>query len=203
MKTETWELDGLRLWLARLGDLEAGEWPRLYAQMDGKRQERCRRYRRQTDQKRCILADALAREALCRGTALPPENVTFGKEPGGKPYATGLDKHFSLSHSGSLVLCAVADFPVGADIQRARPVPESLTHRLERAGYRGSSEEDFFAWWVRQEAAGKLEGTGLSLRPLTGERDVHAGVLEEADGRYFYCVCAPKGSFLWGKNVIQ
>lgn len=196
MKTETWELGGLRLWLARLGDLEAGEWPRLYAQMDGKRQERCRRYRRQTDQRRCILADALARAALCRGTALSPGEVTFEKEPGGKPRATGLDKHFSLSHSGSLVLCAVAGFPVGADIQRARPVPESLTRRMERSGYRGSSEEDFFAWWVRQEAAGKLTGKGLSLAPLPPGLVFWDGGLERAEGRYSYCLCAEKASLL-------
>lgn len=196
MRTEIWELSGVRLWLARLGDVEPEEWQRLYGQMDVARQERCRRYRRQEDRKQCVLSDALARLALCRDTGLSPKDVAFGKEPGGKPCALGLDKHFSLSHSGSLALCAVADFPVGVDLQKARPVPEPTTRRLARAGYRGSSEEDFFTWWVRQEAAGKLEGTGLSLRPLTGERDVRSGTLEEDDGRYFYCVCGPKGAFL-------
>lgn len=122
--------------------------------------------------------------------------MTLAREPGGRPYAVGLDKHFSLSHSGSLVLCAVAPFPVGADIQRARSVLDSLPRRMERAGYRGSSEEEFFTWWVCQEAAGKLAGRGLSLRPLTGGEAFRSGVLEEADGRYFYAVCAPKGSFL-------
>lgn len=196
MRTETWELSGVQLWLARLGDVEEEEWPRLYTQMDVERQMRCRRYRRWEDRRRCVLADAMARQALCGDTGLSPQDVIFSREPGGKPYAIGLDKHFSLSHSGLLVLCAVAGFPVGVDIQRARPVSEALTRRLERAGYRGNSEEDFFTWWVCQEAAGKLEGTGLSLRPLTGERDARSGSLEEEDGRYFYCVCASKGAFL-------
>lgn len=196
MRTEIWELSGVRLWLARLGDVEPEEWQCLYDQMAAARQEHCRRYRRQEDWKQCVLSDALARLALCRDTGLSPKDVVFGKEPGGKPYVLGLDKHFSLSHSGSLALCAVAGFPVGADLQKARSVLESTTRRLVRAGYRGSSEEDFFTWWVHQEAAGKLDGTGLSLRPLTGERDVCSGVLEEDDGRYFYCVCGPKGAFL-------
>lgn len=196
MRTERWELGGVRLWLARLEDVEPEEWQALYAQMDRARQARCRRYRRTADQKRCVLADALARRALGGETGLSPGEVALAREPGGRPYAVDLDSHFSLSHSGSLVLCAVAPFPVGVDIQRARSVSESLTRRLERAGYRGSAEEEFFTWWVRQEAAGKLAGTGLSLRPLTGGEAFRSGVLEEADGRYFYAVCAPKGAFL-------
>lgn len=196
MKTETWELGGVELWLARIGEVDRSEWPVLYSQMDPSRQERCRRYRREEDRWRCVLADALARQALCRGTGLAPEAIAFGRTEGGKPYALGLGRQFSLSHSGSLVLCAVADFPVGVDIQRRRRVSAALKLRMARAGYRGTSEEDFFAWWVRQEAAGKLAGTGLSLGPLGPGLEFRSGVLEEADGQYFTCVCAKKGAFL-------
>lgn len=200
---ESWERSGVRLWLARLGDVAEERWQALYDQMAPPRKARCRRYRRQEDRRLCVLADALARHALAGETGLRPEALTFAPAPGGKPRALGVDKHFNLSHSGSLVLCAVADFPVGVDIQRARLVSDALARHMARAGYAGQSQDDFFAWWVRQEAAGKLAGTGLSLQPLTGERDALSGVLEEPDGRYFYCVCAPKGSFLCKNNVIQ
>ncbi len=196
MKTEIRELPGVTLWLARTGEVEPEEWPRLFEQMDPSRQERCRRYRREADQKRCILADALARLALSEGTALAPGALAFAQTPEGKPYAVGLDRHFSLSHSGELVLCAVADFPVGADVQLRRPVSQTMTRRMARAGYRGEREEDFFAWWVRQEAAGKLAGTGLSLEPLEPGLEFRSGALEERSGQYFYCVCAGKGAFL-------
>lgn len=196
MRTERWTLWGVTLWLARTDEVEQSEWPGLYGQMSRERQARCDRYRREIDRKRCILADALARLALSEGTALAPEELAFAQTPEGKPYAVGLDRHFSLSHSGALVLCAVADFPVGVDIQLKRPVSEPLTRRMERAGYRGETEEDFFAWWVRQEAAGKLAGTGLSLRPPEPGLEFRSGALEERSGQYFYCVCAPKGAFL-------
>lgn len=196
MKTETWTLSGAALWLARTGDVEQSEWQALYDRMDPARQEHCDRYRREEDRRACVLADALARQALCQGTSLAPEAVVFARTEKGKPYALDLPRHFSVSHSGSLVLCAVAEFSVGADVQRRRRVSEPLKRRMARAGYRGECEEDFFAWWVRQEAAGKLAGTGLSLGPLGPGLEFRFGELEEADGQYFYCVCAKKGAFL-------
>ncbi len=196
MKTEIRELSGARLWLARLEEVEPEEWPALYGRMSRERQERCDRYRREADRKRCVLADALARHALARAAGVEGGALTFARTETGKPYAVGLDRHFSLSHSGALVACAVADFPVGADIQLRRPVSPALTRRMARAGYWGETEEDFFAWWVRQEAAGKLAGTGLSLGPPEPGLDFRSGVLEERSGQYFYCVCAEKGAFL-------
>lgn len=187
---------GSALWLAALEDVSDREWSGLYTQMDPARQHRCDRYRRPVDRKLCVLADALARHALGQVTGQDPASIVFQCQEGGKPFAPGVGIEFSLSHSGSLALCATAPFPVGADLQLHRPLRPALPRRMARAGYQGSGEADFFAWWVRQEAAGKLEGTGLSLRPLTGERDVRSGTLEEDDGRYFYCVCGPKGAFL-------
>ena len=185
-------MPGVGVWLASIEDVEPGEWPALYAQMDKERQGRCDRHRREIDKRRCILADALARRALSKGTDLAPEAISFGREPSGKPYALGLDKHFSLSHSGSLALCAVAHFPVGADIQRQRSISEPMIRRLARAGYEGTSDEDFFAWWVRQEAAGKMTGKGLSLRPIPEDLQFWDGVVKESDGAYFYAICAPR-----------
>lgn len=182
----------IRLWLARTGEVEEGAWSVLYGQMDPRRQARCDRFRREEDRRRCILADALARRALCEGTDRAPEDIVFAYGPRGKPWAPGLERHFSLSHSGALVLCATAPFPLGADIQRQRRVSESVTRRLARAGYRGETEEEFFAWWVRQEAAGKLTGAGLSLTPPPANLAYWPGTLAEPDGRYFYCVCAEK-----------
>ena len=77
-----------------------------------------------------------------------------------------------------------------------------MTRRMVRSGYTGTSEEAFFAWWVRQEAAGKLSGEGLVLRPLPEGLEFWPGEREEADGRYFYCVCAQKRAFLLEKPVI-
>ncbi len=192
METRSWDLPGARVWLARTGDVAAEEWSELYGRLAEERRRRCDRCRREADRRRGRRADALARHALAQAAGTRAEALTFARTETGKPYAVGLDRHFSLSHSGCLVLCAVADHPVGADIQRHRSVSPSMTRRLARAGYAGASEEDFFEWWTRQEAAGKLAGTGLKLAPLPEGLVFWNGRLTGPDGLYSYCVCAKR-----------
>ena len=90
MRATTWDLPGVRVRLARTGEVAAGEWAELYARMDPKRQARCDRYRRREDRRLCILADALARLALAQDTGADPGHIAFDREAGGKPYAVGL-----------------------------------------------------------------------------------------------------------------
>lgn len=197
MEVRQWEaLPGVRAFLAPLGGVAPEEWEALYCRMDPQRQIRCRRYARPQNAKRCILADALARHAIEVLSHRPGGELHFSTRPGGKPYVPGLALDFSLSHSGELVLCAAAPFPVGADLQRARPVSPALTRHLARAGYQGQSQDDFFRWWVEQEATGKLTGHGLRLSPLPRPGLCRTETLEELDGVYWYCVCAqpPQGA---------
>lgn len=195
MEYQTWEIgSGIRVSLASVHAVPQGDWPDLYAQMPPARQARCDRYRHHADRQRCILAHALARETLgaISGTAAGTIGVCY--PPKGKPYAPDGEGEFSLSHSGAYVLCAAAPFPVGADLQRQRPVSQTLTRRMERAGYQGDSQDDFFRWWVRQEAGGKLLGTGLTLSPLASGLEFHSGEFLGEDGKYFYSI-AEKGLF--------
>lgn len=187
---------GSALWLAALDGVAEGEWPGLYAQMNPVRQSRSDRYRRPVNRQLCVLADALARHALGQVTGRDPASIVFQCQGGGKPFAPGLGVEFSLSHSGSLVLCATAPFPVGADLQLHRPLHPALPRRMARAGYQGGGEADFFAWWVHQEAAGKLFGRGLSLSPLPPGLFLWDGSLERPEGRYSYCLCAERASLL-------
>lgn len=192
---------GSALWLAALEDVSDREWSGLYTQMDPARQRRCDRYRRPVDRKLCVLADALARHALGQVTGQDPASIVFQCQEGGKPFAPGVGIEFSLSHSGSLALCATAPFPVGADLQLHRPLRPALPRRMARAGYQGSGEADFFAWWVHQEAAGKLTGRGLSLAPLPESLAFWDGTLDRTDGRYSYCICGEKASLFPIKMV--
>lgn len=197
MKFLHWQAGGgVEAWLASVGDVPKQSWPALYAQMDPARQARCQRYRRREDKARCVLADALARRALHALTGADPAAITFAQDPGGKPYAPGLEAQFSLSHSGQLVLCAAAAFPVGADIQRHKAASDALTRRARQAGYDGQSQEDFFRWWTGQEAAGKLTGQGLRLEPPPAGLWWSQGRLDRPDGAYSYSICA------WEENVL-
>ena len=91
------------------------------------------------------------------GSALPE----IKKTPNGKPYFPERpDIHFSLSHGKTHVLCALAHFPVGADI-------ESPRHISERAvNYFALPEElalfDPLDLWVLKESYIKLTGSTLA-----------------------------------------
>lgn len=202
MEVTHWEDPlGAAWWLSDLNDVAPAAWGGLFAQMAPARQMRCQRYRREADQRRCILADALIRHALSRETGAEAASIVFELQPGGKPQAVGLDMEFSLSHSGSLVLCATAPFPVGVDLQRHRALSPALVRRLARAGYEGNSDTEFFSWWVRQESAGKLTGKGLSLSPLPSGLGFSQRTLERADGTYSCCLCTKKSSLPSQKMV--
>ena len=88
------------------------------------------------------------------------ENLpAVAREPSGKPYfpeAPGLC--FSLSHAGGVVLLALSDRPVGADVELVRPAPPRLARRF------GLEGEDFFRSWVRREARGKRTGAGVTAQ---------------------------------------
>ena len=117
-----------------------------------------------------------------------------GKEPliasGGKPYIPG-GPEFSLSHSGTLAVIALADVPVGADAEKDRPVGEAVRLRALTGAERADSR-DFLFFWTRKEAALKCLGTGVDRAP--GSLDVRADSAE-LDGRTIFLHTARYGSY--------
>ena len=117
-----------------------------------------------------------------------------GKEPliapGGKPYIPG-GPEFSLSHSGTLAVIALADVPVGADAEKDRPVGEAVRLRALTDAERADSR-DFLFFWTRKEAALKCLGTGVD-RALDS-LDVRADSAE-LDGRTIFLHTARYGSY--------
>ena len=92
------------------------------------RYEKAMTYRFLSDRKRCVRAYMLLWEGLSReyGAESAP---LFDFLSHGKPVLRGCpDLHFSLSHSGNAVLCALDRHPVGADIEMIRR--RSLEHLL-------------------------------------------------------------------------
>ena len=95
-------------------------------------------------------------------------NYYFGKN--GKPYLENENLFFSLSHSGSYVLCAVSESEIGADIQEWKGIqPEKIAerffHEQEKSAIRTLPRERqaacFYHMWTRKEAYGKLTGDGV------------------------------------------
>ncbi len=87
----------------------------------------------------------------------------------GKPRFEGDPMYFSLSHSGSFALCAVSDFPVGADLE----TPDAASHmnvakrffseaECENIAHALSPADAFCSLWVQKEAVIKASGEGLA-----------------------------------------
>lgn len=86
----------------------------------------------------------------------------LAKTAAGQPYFPALPGCFlSLSHTEGAALLALSDAPVGADIERVRPIPPRLGWDFP------GTEETFWQRWTAAEAAAKREGRGAgALLPL-------------------------------------
>jgi 4'-phosphopantetheinyl transferase len=117
---------------------------------------------------------AILRELLGARLGRPPTDVAITVTSHGKPSLEEVDgAHFNVSHARGRSLVALADRPVGVDIERAdRDVDVDGAGRLvlgptEQAYLRRFGPEDrrraFFSLWARKEAVSKAVGLGLRL----------------------------------------
>ena len=92
----------------------------------------------------------------------------IARQEGGKPFFPEQEgRHFNLSHSGGLALCALDDAPVGVDIQiveQWRPaLPRRVCSQEEMAWLESQPQlwPAFTQLWCLKEARVKESGQGL------------------------------------------
>ena len=137
------------------------------------RRARAQRTRSDAARAQILTAGLLLRRALS-AAGVPEAEQDYAAGPFGKPYLPARpDVHFSLSHSGSRVLCAVADRPVGCDIQEMRPCSLRLAERwytdAEQQRVFSQTGEDarlemFYRIWTLKESF--IKYTGRLDRPI-------------------------------------
>ena len=187
--------------------LACGAWRALLPSLPPARQRRALTCCRAADSARIAAAGKLLQYALDQA-GIPPDAQLFTENRWGKPSLLGRDTpQFSLSHSGTWVLCAVGGGPLGVDIELPR-----CTLAMARRFFH---PEEFFAaaslpqpeqpsalcrLWVAKEAFLKEEGTGLH-RPLSSfcvRLGTEAASLDDCPGlhlyeyrlgAYFVCLC--------------
>ncbi len=105
---------------------------------------------------------------LASVSAKKPLPVHFEKGPYGKPFIEGGPK-FSISHSGSYVVCAISNEEVGVDVQRHTeidylPIAERFYQKEEVKAIQEAEHPKltFFQIWAKKEALLKCSGVGLS-----------------------------------------
>lgn len=88
----------------------------------------------------------------------------LGYESNGKPFFEDYpDFYFNISHSENLIAVAVADSPVGVDIEKKRDANLKIAQRFfsEREKDFVKDSDSFFYVWTRKEALLKKTGEGL------------------------------------------
>ena len=138
------------------------------------KQDRVKRIRDKKKKMAVITAHRLLCFALekTKGIVMGPDDWAEGQF--GKPYLKNYSTNFSISYSGGIVMCALDDRPVGADIQKIMPVSDELVRlamSLEEMSEYVSSQKDrdlFFMIWTLKEAYLKYTGVGLgNLKNVT------------------------------------
>lgn len=192
-----------------------------YVRSSQQRQEKADEFQVPADKARCIAAGLLLEYAyekfriektkeLAKANSFgyveklqvfPEKMPEIIEGTGGKPqfeWPEGYEKEcfFNLSHSGNYVICAMADFEVGADVQRRTRVREGVYRRffseedrmrVESCGEDEVLRERMFARiWAAKEAQSKLTGRGIGqlVGQMLGSEEAEVltnwqGVMEE------------------------
>ncbi|MGY0491001.1 4'-phosphopantetheinyl transferase family protein [Streptomyces sp. WG-D5] len=203
----------VRLWLVTTtGDGAGGPGARAdVGVLDAEERRRAAAFRFDRHRVRYVAAHVALRTVLGERLGRAPGAVRFTRlpcpgcgGPHGRPaLADAAGPHFSLSHSGDLALVALADAPVGADVEEL-PAPEAaedltaVLHPRERAELAaladpGERRLGVARAWVRKEAYLKGLGTGLSRGTEHDYVGTRPGSPGAPDGWSLYDVPVPHG----------
>jgi 4'-phosphopantetheinyl transferase len=137
----------------------------------------------------------------------------------GKPYVDRIPIHFSLSHSGNLMICAVGKKEIGIDIQHIRhartiEVAQRFFSTEESDYVNLYGEEAFFELWSRKEAFVKYIGEGIAYG-FQNFNLVHKGQIVDRIEKPTFCqfqmiplgpevkccICTRKRERIWIKKL--
>jgi 4'-phosphopantetheinyl transferase len=162
-------IDGVHIWRAALDD--AG-WPEPGG-LPAEERERATSFLRRDAARRWVTSRWALRRVLSRYLKQSPAEIELKLGERGKPrLRDDASLEFNLSHSEGLALVAVADRPVGIDIEAIRrdrdlrALAERALPAEDVAALAAAPESErsmvFYQAWTRQEAQLKCLGVGLS-----------------------------------------
>lgn len=156
-------------------DLEhAGRLDAFLEVLDKQEKDRANKFRFENHARHFIVAHAATRFVLSSYCGIRAADLFFERNAYGKPFLVKRGAPlFSLSHSGAIAMCAVAQTgEIGVDIEKYREIDgQELSRRffssIECTLLDSLADEQktagFFACWTRKEAYIKAKGLGLSL----------------------------------------
>jgi 4'-phosphopantetheinyl transferase len=167
--------DEVHVW--RIGlDMTAGRVAKLRCLLSPDERARADRFRFEQDRRRSVIARAYLRLLVGEVLDLPANQLRFEYDQFGKPrlVAAARSLQFNVSHSGKLILIAIAPGrAVGVDVERIRTDLDldgvaarffSANECRVLAALAGPDKyRAFFTCWTRKEAYLKARGIGLTL----------------------------------------
>ncbi len=150
-------------------NIENLDLKKAYPLVSKNRQEKIDFYRFDKDKKLSCGAYLLLKKLLSE------ENITnpiFKTGKYGKAYISNHENvYFNLSHSGKIVLCAISDMEVGADVEYIDPkidlnISKNYFYNSEYENIMSAENksDEFFKYWVLKESYMKYTGLGMNLK---------------------------------------
>ncbi|MEE3490970.1 MAG: 4'-phosphopantetheinyl transferase superfamily protein [Methanobrevibacter sp.] len=141
---------------------------KAYPLLPQNRKEKVDYFRFMKDKKLSSGAYLLLEKLLSEEDIIKP---IFKTEKYGKSYISNYENiHFNLSHSGSMVACAISDTEVGVDVEYNDPTIDLdiAKHYFYNSEYDNIIKSDnpsneFFNYWVLKESYMKYTGLGFNL----------------------------------------
>ena len=126
------------------------------------------RYRRWQDAQLSLMGKVLLQHGL--KTYYNIQDVEIGILSNRKPYLKRQNLHFNISHSKDLVACAIAEYPLGIDIEYNDPKVsyhdftfQMTSNEIQEIQDAEDKMNGFFTYWTRKEAVIKAHGAGMML----------------------------------------
>lgn len=146
------------------------------------------KYRRWQDAQLSLLGRVLLRHGLRSHFKI--KDMKIARLPNNKPYLEGSKLHFNISHSKDLVVCAIAEFPIGIDVEF---IDEKINHldfqfqmtenEFHEINHSEDKIKDFFRYWTGKESVMKAHGGGMMI-PLDSFEIVNNECM--IDGKKFF-----------------
>lgn len=154
----------MKIYSLNLNNVSETELYKWFEEMSKSRKEDVLRLKNDSKRASKIAADHICRKAISEFCGIDTNEIVFEKGEFGKPFAAGLDVHFSISHSQDLVICAVSEKEIGIDVEKIRDIRLDAVKRFAcetEIEYIADNTERFFEIWTLKEAYFKCIGTGL------------------------------------------
>jgi 4'-phosphopantetheinyl transferase len=163
----------MEIYSVRILDIDEDKIDKLSSLIDLEKKCRIKKFINKKDKVRTLIGEILIRTMIVEELGIENENIMFEKNKYGKPYLKGQEKYnFNISHSGSFVVCAIDDKPIGIDIEKVKYIEykeiAETFFTLNEFNYINNNDLyiklcKFYEIWTLKESYVKCCGQGLSI----------------------------------------